>query len=156
MKKLDLENWNRKGHFEFFTQFEEPFFVVNGDVLTNINLQDFMNFHISNQSNLTMCVKKIDYQIPYGVITGEGNKIKSMVEKPTHRFFINAGIYVISESVINSVPENKKIDMPTLLEKHMKERDNILMFPLHEYWLDIGRMDDFSKAQNDIYHLGIL
>lgn len=68
---------------------------------------------------------------------------------------MNAGIYVLSPRVIQSVPVNHKIDMPTLLEQHMKEREKVLMFPIHEYWLDIGRMDDFNRAQADIFSLGI-
>lgn len=108
-----------------------------------------------NHADATMCVREYDYQIPYGVINGEGNRITSMVEKPIQRFFVNAGIYVLSPRVIQSVPVNHKIDMPTLLEQHMKEREKVLMFPIHEYWLDIGRMDDFNRAQADIFSLGI-
>ena len=78
-----------------------------------------------------------------------------LVEKPIQRFFVNAGIYVVSPVVIQSVPENHHIDMPTLLEQHMNKRNNVLMFPIHEYWLDIGRMDDFNRAQTDIYTLGL-
>lgn len=68
---------------------------------------------------------------------------------------MNAGIYVVSPEIIRSVPENHRIDMPTLLEQHMQKDQNILMFPVHEYWLDIGRMDDFNRAQVDIYTLGL-
>jgi ADP-glucose pyrophosphorylase len=57
--------------------------------------------------------------------------------------------------VIQSVEKNQKIDMPTLLEQHMEERQKVLMFPIHEYWLDIGRMDDFNRAQMDILSLGL-
>lgn len=132
-----------------------PLIMINGDVLTKVDFQRLLTFHQENQADATMCVREYDYQVPYGVINGEGNKITSMVEKPIQRFFVNAGIYVVSPKVINSVPKNHKIDMPTLLEQHMQENDNILMFPIHEYWLDIGRMDDFNKAQNDIYMLGM-
>jgi len=132
-----------------------PLIMMNGDVLTKVDFQRLLNFHIENQADATMCVREYDYQIPYGVINGEGNKITSMVEKPIQRFFVNAGIYVVSPRVIQSVPENHHIDMPTLLEEHMVERENILMFPIHEYWLDIGRMDDFNRAQADIHTLGL-
>lgn len=135
---------------------ELPIIMINGDVLTKVDFKRLLDFHLENDADATMCVREYDYQIPYGVINGEGNKITSMVEKPIQRFFVNAGIYVISPRVINSVPKNHNIDMPTLLEQHMKERENILMFPIHEYWLDIGRMDDFNRAQADIYTLGIL
>ena len=111
---------------------ELPIIMINGDVLTKVDFKRLLDFHLENDADATMCVREYDYQIPYGVINGEGNKIKSMVEKPIQRFFVNAGIYVVSPRVINSVPKNHNIDMPTLLEQHMKERENILMFPIHE------------------------
>ncbi|EGR1063796.1 TPA: nucleotidyltransferase family protein [Vibrio cholerae] len=132
-----------------------PLIMINGDVLTKVDFQRLLNFHLENDADATMCVREYDYQIPYGVISGEGNRITSMVEKPIQRFFVNAGIYVVSPRVIQSVAKNQKIDMPTLLEQHMQERNNILMFPIHEYWLDIGRMDDFNRAQIDINTLGL-
>ncbi|MGR5336248.1 nucleotidyltransferase family protein [Vibrio gigantis] len=130
-----------------------PLIMINGDVLTKVDFQRLLEFHIDNNADATMCVREYDYQIPYGVINGEGNKITSMVEKPIQRFFVNAGIYVVSPQVINSVPKNHRVDMPTLLEQHMNKRNNVLMFPIHEYWLDIGRMDDFNRAQADIHSL---
>jgi NDP-sugar pyrophosphorylase family protein len=133
-----------------------PLIMINGDVLTTVDFKRLLTFHNENQADATMCVREYDYQVPYGVINGEGNKITSMVEKPIQRFFVNAGIYIVSPKVIQSVPANHKIDMPTLLEQHMQKTDNILMFPIHEYWLDIGRMDDFKRAQMDIYTLGLL
>ncbi|GEA22399.1 nucleotidyltransferase family protein [Vibrio harveyi] len=132
-----------------------PLIMMNGDVLTKVDFQRLLDFHVENNADATMCVREYDYQIPYGVINGEGNKISSMVEKPIQRFFVNAGIYVVSPHIIASVPKNYRIDMPTLLEQHMHERDNVLMFPIHEYWLDIGRMDDFNRAQADIHTLGM-
>lgn len=132
-----------------------PLIMINGDVLTKVNFERLLSFHVDHNADATMCVREYDYQIPYGVINGEGNKITSMVEKPIQRFFVNAGIYVVSPRVIRSVEKKQTIDMPTLLEQHIKERDNVLMFPIHEYWLDIGRMDDFNQAQMDIHSLGL-
>ncbi|WP_433640181.1 nucleotidyltransferase family protein [Kluyvera georgiana] len=131
-----------------------PLIMINGDVLTNIDFRRLLAFHNSNNADATICVREYDYQIPYGVITGEGNKIVSMVEKPVHHFFVNAGIYVVSPSIFKSVPKNHRIDMPTLLEGVMNNNKDVLMFPIHEYWLDIGRMDDFKRAQADIHSLG--
>lgn len=132
-----------------------PLIMINGDVLTKVDFLRLLSFHVENDADATMCVREYDYQIPYGVINGEGSKITSMVEKPIQRFFVNAGVYVVSPRVIQSVKKNQKIDMPTLLEKHMEERQKVLMFPIHEYWLDIGRMDDFNRAQMDILSLGL-
>ncbi|MCP1628623.1 dTDP-glucose pyrophosphorylase/predicted transcriptional regulator [Citrobacter amalonaticus] len=131
-----------------------PLIMINGDVLTNIDFQRLLAFHNNNNADATICVREYDYQIPYGVITGNGNKIVSMVEKPVHHFFVNAGIYVVSPDIFKSVPKNHRIDMPTLLEQFMDKEKEVLMFPVHEYWLDIGRMDDFNRAQVDIHSLG--
>lgn len=136
-------------------QVDQPLILMNGDVLTKVDFRGLLEFHIENNADATICVREFEYQIPYGVINGQGNKITSMVEKPIERFFINAGIYVLSPGIVKSVPENHHIDMPTLLEQHMLERNNVLMFPIHEYWLDIGRMDDFNRAQSEIHTLGL-
>ncbi|EPG0369924.1 nucleotidyltransferase family protein [Photobacterium damselae] len=132
-----------------------PLIMINGDVLTKVDFQRLLEFHEEHQADATMCVREYDYQIPYGVVQGKGHKITSMVEKPIQHFFVNAGIYVVSPKVIHSVPKNHKIDMPTLLEQHIDAHNNVLMFPIHEYWLDIGRMDDFNRAQTDIQSLGM-
>lgn len=131
-----------------------PLIMINGDVLTKVNFERLLRFHAEQDADATMCVREYDYQIPYGVINGEGHKITSMVEKPIQRYFVNTGIYVVSPQVIKSVPKNHKIDMPSLLEQHMQERGKVFMLPIHEYWLDIGRMDDFKQAQTDIQALG--
>jgi dTDP-glucose pyrophosphorylase/predicted transcriptional regulator len=130
-----------------------PLIVINGDVLTKIDFESLLDFHVSKNANATMSVREYDYQVPFGVIENEGHYIKGMVEKPVHRFHVNAGIYVISQGIVKSVKENEYIDMPTLLERHLD--NNVLMYPFHEYWLDIGRMDDFNRAQNDIKTLGL-
>lgn len=130
-----------------------PLIMVNGDVLTTVDFERLLNFHKKYNPVATMCVREYDYQIPYGVINGDGHRIISMQEKPIQRFFVNAGIYVISSELFKSVPEQKKIDMPTLLEQEIAVGKDVIMFPIHEYWLDIGRMDDFNKAQVDIKRL---
>ena len=132
---------------------ELPLIMINGDVLTSVDFERLLNFHTKYKPSATMCVREYDYQIPYGVITGDGHHIISMEEKPTQRFFVNAGIYVISPELFKSVEVNTKIDMPTLLEKEITNNKDVIMFPVHEYWLDIGRMDDYQKAQIDIQRL---
>ena len=102
-----------------------------------------------------MCVREYDYQIPYGVISGRDGCIVNMVEKPTYQYFVNAGIYVVGPELFRSVPKHHRIDMPELLEQKIAERQRVLMFPIHEYWLDIGRMDDFERAQAEFHALGL-
>jgi dTDP-glucose pyrophosphorylase len=129
-----------------------PIIVMNGDVLTKVDFEALLAFHNENNASATMCVREYEYQVPFGVIESEGRKISSMVEKPIHRFHVNAGIYVIGQEIIKQVNNNEAIDMPTLLENNLDK--SVLMFPFHEYWLDIGRIDDFNRAQIDIHTLG--
>ena len=130
-----------------------PLILINGDVLTTVNFELLLEFHNKHQAAATMCVRDYEHQVPFGVINGEGNKIISMVEKPVQRFFVNAGIYVVSPKIGNSVDKNICIDMPTLLEQFISKKENVMMFPIHEYWLDIGRMEDYNRAQKDILSL---
>lgn len=131
-----------------------PIIMMNGDVLTKVDFGHLLTFHNESTGDATMCVREYEYQIPYGVVKGEKNRVVSMVEKPIQRFFVNAGIYVVSANLVKSIPRNYVIDMPTLLENKMAEGGEVLMFPVHEYWLDIGQMDDFNRAQSDILSLG--
>ena len=130
-----------------------PLILINGDVLTNVDFERVLEFHNKHNAAATMCVRDYEYQVPFGVINGEGNKIISMVEKPVQRFFVNAGIYVISPQIWRSVTQNNRIDMPTLLEQFISRQANVMMFPIHEYWLDIGRVEDYHRAQTDILSL---
>lgn len=126
-----------------------PMFVMNGDLLTSVNLTSFLEFHECHGSVATMCVREYEHQVPYGVITSEGNRIKTMVEKPIQRFFVNAGIYLLDPTLVKSIERGVRIDMPTLLERRIDHGEAVNMFPVHEYWLDIGRIDDFNKAQTE-------
>ena len=130
-----------------------PLIMINGDVLTTVDFERLLDFHNKYNPVATMCVREYDYQIPYGVINGDGHRIVSMQEKPIQRFFVNAGIYVVSPILFKNVPSQLKIDMPTLLEQEISKSKDVIMFPIHEYWLDIGRMDDYYKAQTDIKRL---
>ena len=133
-----------------------PLIMVNGDILTNVDCRKALEFHNKNQADATMCVRDYEVKVPLGVIEGKGNEISNIVEKPTYRYFVNVGIYIISNKVIESLSNNEYLDMPSLF-KNLKEDDKkILKFPIHEYWLDVGRHDDFNRAQIDIHGLGIL
>ncbi|MBE0440315.1 MAG: nucleotidyltransferase family protein [Gammaproteobacteria bacterium] len=124
-----------------------PIFMMNGDLLTSLNLHSLLDFHNRHGCIATMCVREYEHQVPYGVITSEGQRIKSMVEKPIQKFFVNAGIYLLDPKLIKSVVPGTRIDMPSLLEKEIEKGETVNMFPIHEYWIDIGRMDDYNRAQ---------
>ncbi len=129
----------------------EPFFVMNGDLLTNINFEHMMEYHISNNSTATMGVREYDFQVPYGVVNVDGINIKNIEEKPVHSFYVSGGVYVLDSKVLDFIPENEFFDMPTLFEKVIEQNLKSISFPIREYWLDIGRMEEFEKANNE-YH----
>ena len=130
---------------------QEPFFVMNADLLTNVNFTHLLDFHSFEKSVATMCVREYDYQVPYGVIETDGSNITSIKEKPVHKFFVNAGIYMLSPQVFEYIPSNEFYDMPTLFEEIIKNKLKTISFPVHEYWLDIGRMSDFEQAQSEYF-----
>lgn len=127
-----------------------PIFLVNGDLLTRVDYRSLVDFHERHEGSATLCVREYENQIPYGVIKSNGHRITHIVEKPVQRYFISAGIYMLSPELVRSVVPGKRIDMPNLLEREIGAGRDVNMFPIHEYWLDIGRMDDFQRAQSDI------
>lgn len=129
----------------------EPFFVMNGDLLTNVNFEHLHNYHLSQNALGTMGVREYDFQVPYGVVNIDNDKISSIVEKPIHKFFVSAGIYMLSPEVLTFVPDDSFFDMPSLFESIISNSDRAVSFPIHEYWLDIGRMNDYEQANNE-YH----
>jgi len=133
------------------TKPKEPIFVMNGDLLTNVNFEHLLDYHQCSNSLATMCVREYDFQVPYGVVNINDGKIKTIEEKPVHKFFVSAGIYMLDPKCIDLIPEDEFYDMPTLFEKLIKMGENVLSFPLREYWLDIGRLEEYEKANNE-YH----
>jgi dTDP-glucose pyrophosphorylase len=131
-------------------KFVNPFFVMNGDLLTNVNFDKMLDFHELNNSKATMCVREYSAEVPYGVVNIKGVDICSIKEKPTHSFFVNAGIYLLDPECIDLIPDNEFYDMTSLFEKLINNNTKVISFPLHEYWLDIGNHSDFSKAKIDI------
>ena len=128
---------------------KEPLFVMNGDLLTKVNFTQLLDFHRENDSDATMCVREYDFQVPYGVVRLEKHHIRSIDEKPIHRFFINAGIYVLEPKLLKLIPKNKTFDMPDLFQKVIAKKGQTAAFPIREYWLDIGQIDDLERANGD-------
>lgn len=133
-------------------QIDLPLVVMNGDLLTRIDFRSLVDFHVRQGSAATMCVREHQYEVPYGVIESTDSRLTSFVEKPIHRYFINAGIYVLSPETVRRVAPHTRIDMPDVLAAVMQNSQTVAVFPIHEYWLDIGRMEDFERAR--VHHLG--
>jgi len=129
----------------------EPLVMMNGDLVTALNYTNLLRFHLKYGGSATMCIREYDFKVPFGVVETNGDlKVVEMVEKPVHRLFVNAGIYVVSPELVHRVKHGQRIDMPTLLEQEIAKGRTVNSFPLHEYWLDIGRIDDFNKARQDM------
>lgn len=126
-----------------------PLLMMNGDLLTKINFEQLLEFHEEQEGVATMCVREYDFQVPYGVVDAENYQMIGIKEKPVQRFFVNAGIYVLSQETIRSVPRDQVVDMPDLLLQQVENNRKVNIFPIHEYWLDIGRIDEFERAQSD-------
>ena len=126
-----------------------PMIVMNGDLLTKVDFEVLLNFHNSSESDATMCIREYDLQVPFGVVEINEGRIGKIKEKPSYKFFVNAGIYVLNENIINKVDGKSYLDMPDFLENELKNK-GINAFPIHEYWQDIGRIEEYTKANHDV------
>ncbi|GAK44775.1 putative mannose-1-phosphate guanyltransferase [Tepidicaulis marinus] len=127
----------------------EPFLVMNADLMTDIDFRRLIDFHNEQEADATMGVRDYRLQVPYGVIDTRGHRITGIVEKPVQSYFVNGGIYALSPSVLSYVPEDEMYDMPELFEALIKDGGLAAAFPIHEYWIDIGRFEDLDKAQEE-------
>jgi dTDP-glucose pyrophosphorylase len=127
-----------------------PLILMNGDLLTKANFEKILDLHNEKNCSATICVREYDFQVPFGVVESQKYKVKKIVEKPTHKFFVNAGIYVLSTDVVKNIVKNQELDMPDLLNFEIQKKNEVAIFPLHEYWLDIGRISEFNQAQEDV------
>ena len=131
-------------------QIKKPFIVMNGDILTKINFENLISFHNQTDSLATICVREYDFQVPYGVVNiDKEGKVEEIVEKPIHSFFISAGVYILNPDLLQQIEEDTSLDMPTLLKRCISNNQRVSSFPIKEYWVDIGKMDDYEKANSD-------
>ncbi|MDP3871347.1 MAG: nucleotidyltransferase family protein [Methyloversatilis sp.] len=132
----------------------DPIVVMNGDLLTRVRFDHMLRFHEERDAAATMAVREYDFQVPYGVVRMDGADIVSIDEKPVHRFFVNAGIYTLSPEALSHVAGNTFFDMPTLFEKLLDSGRRTSAYPLREYWLDVGRLEELERAQSEWPHGG--
>ena len=123
--------------------------VMNGDLLTNVNFSHLVDFHRQTRAQATMCVREYNVEVPYGIVESNGVSFGAITEKPSQSSFVNAGIYVINPDVLDYIPQNSYFDMPQLFSKIRDEGGESTVFPIHEYWLDIGRFEDLERARSE-------
>ncbi|MDP1574193.1 MAG: nucleotidyltransferase family protein [Coxiellaceae bacterium] len=133
---------------------EQSFFVLNADIVTNLNFSCILDFHKNNNQNpiATMCVRQYDNRIPYGVVKVDDryHYLLDIEEKPIRSYFINAGIYILEPTILECFPKNQEyLDMPNLLLHLVGQKKCVSTFPIQEYWLDIGSHENLMQATND-------
>ncbi len=125
---------------------ELPFVVTNGDVITDIRYGELLDFHGRHDAAATMAVRMYEWQHPFGVVQMNGVEIVGFTEKPIARSHINAGVYALSPTALNTLREGEHCDMPTLFDRLQTQGQRTVAYPMHEPWLDVGRPDDLVRA----------
>ncbi len=135
--------------------FEEPFIVMNGDLITTLNFESLLNFHLEKGGLATMCIHEYNYQLPFGVVHTRNARILSLEEKPRQKCFVNAGIYVLEPQALSYLSPRSHTDMTTLFERMMQADEVLHSYFINEFWMDIGQVEDYesTKAVFNQYNL---
>lgn len=128
----------------------EPLIVANGDLLANIDYTHMLDVHVDSGAMATMGVSEYQFQIPYGVVREENGLIRRIDEKPVHKSLISAGMYALSPAALDFVPTDTFFDMPSLFDAMLAKHQKVSTYKVHGYWLDIGAIPDYQKANADI------
>ena len=125
---------------------QSPILVMNADILTRVNFSYLLDFHERSLAAATVCIREYKHTIPYGVVHMKENDLTGIEEKPIHRSMVSAGIYVLEPETLNRLPKGGRYEMPELLQGLVNDGKKLAGFPIHEYWLDIGRLEDLERA----------
>jgi dTDP-glucose pyrophosphorylase/CBS domain-containing protein len=123
-----------------------PLLVMNGDLLTRIDVRALHRFHAEHEADMTVAVRPYDVTVPFGLVQLEEERVIAIEEKPLLRGFVNAGIYLVDAAVCRLVEAGEHLDMPELISRSVAAGLRVVGFPLREYWLDIGRLADYEQA----------
>lgn len=130
--------------------------VMNSDLLTNIDFKDFYDYFIEQEADMAIASIPYHVDIPYAVFElSEGKAIHSFREKPRYTYYSNAGVYLIRKELVDFIPANTKFDATDMMQMMIGKGKKVISYPITGYWLDIGRMEDYIKAQEDIKHLSL-
>jgi dTDP-glucose pyrophosphorylase/CBS domain-containing protein len=130
---------------------EEPFLVINGDVITQLDFRKMLEYHQDHRADMTVAVYLHEFQIPYGVVECDGPRLLGLREKPKSRVLINAGIYLLQPAVYQYIPQGERFNMTDLIQWLLDAGRTVVSFPVQEYWLDMGQHADYAKAQKDVH-----
>ena len=138
------------GALQLLEPWSTTLLVMNGDILTDVNIRSLLSYHREHDAAFTVAVRQYEFRVPYGVVEGEEGMVRAIVEKPELSFFVNAGIYLIEPEVREFISPGLRLDMPDLVRSLIDAGRRVANFPVREYWLDIGRHTDYEQAQQDI------
>jgi len=128
---------------------EGPLLVMNADLLTGISFRQLADFHVMEKSVATMCVRNYGVTIPFGVVSAEADQVVEKIEeKPTKNFLVNAGIYVLAKTVLNSVKRAEILTMPDLINRLLTNGKKVSTFPIFEDWIDVGTAESLAEARS--------
>ncbi len=128
------------------TRPEHPFLVINGDLITDLNVGAMLDFHEKKQSVATIASKQVFSKISYGVIEKQGDYLTSITEKPTIQHEINIGSYVLSPECLDNIPSAENFPITDLFTILRKKGKNVCVYETQEEWIDVGQHDDLKKA----------
>jgi NDP-sugar pyrophosphorylase family protein len=129
-----------------------PFLMMNGDLVTRLNFRNLYDFHSERNALITVGTKPYSVQIPYGVVDSADSDVTLLREKPTHHVQINTGIYMIDPNALALMPPSGRYDATQLIQAAMDSGQRVCAYPIEEYWMDIGRFEDYDQANADAQH----
>lgn len=132
---------------------ERPFLVMNGDLLTNANIENMLDFHHQSKAALTVAGRHYTINVPFGVIETDGYQVTKLVEKPDYDFFVNAGIYILEPSMISRIPVGEFYDITELIRALLEDGGEVACYPMDEDWIDVGRPEDLPHAERMLRRL---
>lgn len=143
------------GSIHLCDEFEyEDIIVMNSDILTNIDFADFYKTYKNSGADMAVAATSYHVDVPYAVLEADDQQtVKSLKEKPRYTYYSNAGIYIFNKKLLEMIPKDTFFDITDLMDKMLAMDLKLVTFPINGYWLDIGKHEDFKKAQEDIKHL---
>jgi NDP-sugar pyrophosphorylase family protein len=147
---MENEPLGTAGPLSLISPLNETFLLMNGDVLTSLNYTKFIEYHRTKESCLTIGLHSQSYQIPLGYIEHDLNyNVTNYIEKPEYKFDVGMGIYLMEPEILDYIEKGNKLDIPELVMKLISDKKKIVGYPTNEYWLDMGKHEEYDKAIND-------
>ena len=137
-----VENWHN-----------DTVLVMNSDLFTNINYEDFYLHFLNHDADMSVGAVPYSVNVPYGIFELDNREIKGVREKPTYNYYANAGIYLIKRKHLDLIPDDAFFNATDFIEALIKKGNKVIRFPLTGYWIDIGKHEDYKKAQELVKHM---